>query len=165
MALYKNPSVVKRNAISLEANVKEVYVFRDYLKCVRLSDYDLRESSSPTCPLSELSVSSSYSTCDFTSDVVKFQSIENPDMFKFSHPYHCHVKLKSKFSDLKDIEFNMFAGSWFPFHQSFDGLHTYDEISGVSDVPVIAISLIGTEDEFVGESSNKPQKVNLLIEA
>ena len=163
---YNNPLVVRRDAVSIEANIEEVYVFRKYLKCVRLSDYDYEESSSPTYTLGELSITStSYSTCDVTSDVAKFQSIENPTVFKFSYPYHCHIKPKAQFSSLKNVEFNLFAGSWFPFHQLFDGLHTYDEISGASDVPLIAISSIGTEDQFVGEPSSNRQKVNLLIEA
>lgn len=130
---YNNPLVVKRDTILLEENIKEVFVFAQYLNCVHLSDYNYEESSSPTQTLSEFSISSpSYTISECTSmesDLARFQSIEKSSI-QISFPYNCHIKPKAQFPLLKNIEFNILAGSWFPFHQFFDGLHTYDEISG-----------------------------------
>ena len=66
----------------------------------------------------------------------------------------------SQFPNLKGIECNLIAGSWFPFHQFFNGLNTFDENSGISDVPLIRISPNGMKEQFIDEGPNRRQRVN-----
>lgn len=83
---YNNPLVVKGDVVSVSENL-EVFIFDKYLKDACLSNYDCEGSLSLTQALSECSVSSASSECaSMESGLAKHQSVEKPDLFKFSYP-------------------------------------------------------------------------------
>ena len=164
--LYLSNPSVKQDDISVRQEVEVVYVAD--LKYVRLEQYVGSEYESPIQSLEEFSgvrsVHSSLSMDSCSGPLAQFQCLEVINSNTF--PYRCHIKPKSKFKLLASNESNMIAASWL-FHQYFDGLNTQDVVSGMQNVPLIALKADPHEepkDEVVGTPPQKRARVSLLLE-
>ena len=130
---------------------------------VFLSDYVGTDSDSPMSSLGDFRGSCASSSTEALlsdDDLVKYQSLENPDCFRVCEAYRLHIKDRASSStDLKKNTNNLLAGSWTPFHQLFDGLATSDNI------PKLAIKFIHVNPEQIVVSENKKrQRVDVALE-
>ena len=161
---YDNPLTAKGLDISVDESIVKVYAEVSKLKPVMLQDYVAAETESPIQSLEEFEGHvSSFSSFDgvSTSDpLCKYQSIEKPDVFTYCKPYKMHIKPKAQFKKLASDDNNVLIGSWTPFHQMFDGLHTEDDIPLVAVRPVSESSF---EPSMLGEPSLKRFKVDLEL--
>ena len=164
MWYIENPIVVKSKDVSVEEELKVMYVEECKLRRVFLHHCDPKGSESPIQSLGEFlddHSSVSASAVSSSDPMAQFQSIEKPGLFRFCKPYRMHIKSKAEFPNLANEESNMLVGTWTPFHQFFDGLRTED------DIPQIAIRPLPEgkiETVMVGEPSQKRQRVDLSLE-
>ena len=157
--------VMKSKDVSVEKELKVMYVEKCKLCQVFLSDYDPDGSDSPIQDLGEFlghpSASSDVSDISSSDLMAQFQSIEKPELFRKCMSYKLHLKSQAIFPNLATVESNMLVGSWTPLRQFLDGLRTVD------DLPQLAIKPL-TKDEFeavmVGEPPQKWQRVDLSLE-
>ena len=108
MWYIENPVVVKLKDVSVEEELKVMYVEECKLHRVFLAHYDPEGSDSPIQSLGEflgdnLSVSASAvsaSAISSSNPMTQFQSIEQPVLFRFCKPYKMNIKSKADFPNL-----------------------------------------------------------------
>ena len=159
---YTQPLLSLGDSVVVEEEIR-VVMLESSPRCILLAHYDGLSSDSPMLSLSDFRgsvASTEQEGLDRWDPLVQFQSIENPRLFLLCKAYRMHIKDKSQFSSLKDNVNNLFAGTWTPFHQLFDGLMVY------GGVPLMAIQCVGREGEkeLVGEPAELRERVELEIE-
>eukprot|EP01028_Stygiella_incarcerata_P008411 TRINITY_DN365_c2_g1_i14.p1 TRINITY_DN365_c2_g1~~TRINITY_DN365_c2_g1_i14.p1 ORF type:complete len:314 (+),score=89.40 TRINITY_DN365_c2_g1_i14:542-1483(+) len=151
-----------REDVKVERAIEEIELDEQPVR-IMFNDYDGSETDSPLQDLRDFqgSVSSLSLEGGVSWDDPKllYMGLERPELFETSRSYKIHIKPKSSFPKLKNDENNIFYGSWTPFHQFYDGMNVVDEI------PTMVIEFekeCGIE--YVGKSSEKRHRVNVVIE-
>ena len=151
-----------REDVEVERKIEEIELDEEPER-IMFNDYDGSETDSPLQDLryfqgsvSSLSLEGGVSWDD---PKLLYMGLERPELFETSRSYKIHIKPKSSFPKLKNDENNIFYGSWTHFHQFYDGMNVVDEI------PTMVIKFekeCGIE--YVGKSSEKRHRVNVVIE-